>query len=141
MAGRGRKAAFPKITAEDALAALRWLHALGKVTAKDIERAFSKRAELMAEIRAKLEALGAEGMRFVKGTEASRRTPATRRRRRPSAKAVAAWKTQGRYMATMRRLSKMHRVKVEAVRAKKGVEAAIVVAQRISKASVRRGRG
>jgi len=64
VAGR-KKAAFPKITPEDAHSALRWLHALGRVTAKDIQHSLSNRAELVAEIRAKLEALGGEGRSFL----------------------------------------------------------------------------
>ena len=38
----------------------RWLHALGKVTAKDIEMVFKHRDRLVAEIRARLEELGGE---------------------------------------------------------------------------------
>lgn len=47
------------------------------------------------------------------------------RRRKVSAKARAAWKAQGRYMAAVRRLSKADRAKVRAVREKSGIRAAI----------------
>ena len=48
MGGR-RKAPFPKLAAEDALAALRWLHATGELTAKQIAGALRKREEFVDE--------------------------------------------------------------------------------------------
>ena len=59
----------------------------------------------MAEIRAKLEALGGEGLRLLRGPEAVKRRPVGRRRKKASAKAQAAWKAQGRYLGTVRQKS------------------------------------
>ena len=61
------------------------------------------------------------------------RTPAKRRcRARPFAKARTAWMAQGRYLGTLRRLSRADRARVKAVRGKKGVRAAIAAARRLS---------
>jgi len=125
VAGR-KKAPFPKITPVDAHAALRWLHATGKVTAKEIAGAIHRREALVREIRARLEALAGGGLRFLRGPEALR---PRKRRRRVSAKARAAWAAQGRYIGAVRSLSKADRVKVKAIRQAKGVAAAIAAAR------------
>jgi hypothetical protein len=127
-----RKQKFPKLTAQQAHAALRWFHALGKVTAKDIENALGHRDRLVAEIKTRLEQLGGEGLRFLRDPEALNRAPAKRKRRRPSPKAQAAWRAQGRYMAAVRRLSKANRAKVKAIREKAGVGAAVKAAKRLA---------
>jgi hypothetical protein len=94
--------------------------------------ALKKREQLVAEIKARLEELGGEGLRLVTGAVALRR--ATRRRRpKASAKAVAAWRAQGRYMAAVRRLPKAARAKVKAMREKKGLRAALAEAKRLAK--------
>jgi hypothetical protein len=132
-AGGRRKAPFPKLAAEDALAALRWLHATGVVTAKQIASALRKRQELVDEIRRRLEELGGRGARFLTSVAALRRpTSPRRRRRKASAKAVAAWKAQGQYMAAVRRLSKADRLKVKKIREAKGVAAATNAARRMA---------
>lgn len=128
---RGKRR-FPNLTREDAHAALRWLVATGVVSAKQIADALKKRQELVEEIRSHLEAFGAGGGRFLLPGEPPTR-PATRRRRKPSAKARAAWQQQGRYMGFMRGLSKADRTKVRAVREKSGVRAAIATAKRLAK--------
>ena len=132
MVGR-TKAPFPKITAAEAHAALRWLHALGRVTAKDIEKALSKRAELVAEIRAKLEELGGQGSRFLMSVEALQRGP-VKRRRKASAKARKAWAPTGAYAGSVRNLSQAARAQVRAIKASKGIEAAIAAAKKMAKA-------
>lgn len=53
---------FPKLSAEQPHVALRWLHALGKVTARDIEKALGHRDRLVQEIKERLERLGGEGI-------------------------------------------------------------------------------
>jgi hypothetical protein len=127
-----RKSPFPKLAADEAHAALRWLHALGKVSAKEIAGALKERDRLAAEIRARLEQLGGQGGRFLTSVAALQR-PAKRRLRRVSAKARAAWAAQGRYMAAVRRLPKAARVKVAAIRKAKGVKAAIAAAKKVSR--------
>ena len=128
-----RKQKFPKLTSDQAHAALRWLHALGKVTARDIESALGHRDRLVAEIRERLEQLGGEGLRFLRGPEALNRTPVKRRRPRASAKAQAAWKAQGRYLGAVRQLSAANRAKVKVIREKKGIRAAITAAKKLAK--------
>jgi hypothetical protein len=126
-----RRQPFPEITAQEAHAALRWLNATGKVTARQIAVALRKREALAEEIRRRLEELGGEGLRFLRSREALRRAPAKRLRRRVSAKARATWKTQGRYLGAVRRLSKSDRAKVKAIREKSGVRAAITAARKL----------
>jgi hypothetical protein len=86
---------FPVLSA-DAHAALRWLHATGKVTAKDIAGALEKRERLVSEIKQKLEELGGEGLRFLRGPESLKPRAPRRRRRKATAKAQAAWRVQER---------------------------------------------
>jgi hypothetical protein len=133
VAGR-KKAPFPKLTAMDAQTALRWLHATGVVTAKQIADALRKREALVEEIQQRLEALGGQGARFLTGVAALRRPHAARRRRRKiSARAQAVWRAQGRYMAAVRRLSKTNRAKVKKIREAKGVGAAIAAAAKLTR--------
>jgi hypothetical protein len=123
-----RTARFPRLSAEEALAALKWLHTTRKVTAKEILTAVRGREKLVAEIRERLERLGGDSLRFLRGPEVLRLRP---RRRRASAKARKAWADQGRYIAAVRVLSKADRAKVRAIRAKSGVGAAIAAARRL----------
>jgi hypothetical protein len=126
----GRLAGFPAITPEEALAALRFLVAKGRLKNDEVRRAVKAHAELVEELEASLKALGGEGLRFLRGPEALRRRT---RQRRVSAKARAAWKAQGRYLAAVRRLSKAARAKVRAIRKAKSIEAAIAEAKRIAR--------
>jgi hypothetical protein len=129
---KNRKAPFPKLAERQALVTLRWLHALGKVTSKDIADALRHRDRLVAQIRAKLEALGGEGASFLSIASFRKRVPRTRPKR-VSAAGRAAWKAQGRYMAAVRGLPRSARAKVRAVRAESGVSAAIAAAKRLAK--------
>ena len=127
-----RKALFPKLSEREALAALRWLHALGKVRSKEIVDALRERDRLAAEIRERLEQLGGEGARFLNAASFHERAPRPKTKR-VSAKARAAWKAQGRYLGAVRRLSKTDRAKVKAIREKSGVRAAIATAMKIAR--------
>jgi hypothetical protein len=112
---------------------LRWLTATHKVTAKQITDALKAREQLAAEIMRKLEALGGEGLRFLRGPDSLlRRAPARPKHRRASAKAQAAWRAQGRYLGVLRRLSKADRAKVKAIREKKGLAPAIAAAKKLA---------
>jgi hypothetical protein len=128
-----RKSPFPSLSPDQAHAALRWLHATGKVRTADIVGALKKREQLVAEIKARLEVLGGEGLRYLGPASFRRRAGASRRRRKPSAKAQAVWRLQGRYMAAVRRLPKATRAKMKAIREKKGVLAAIAAANRMAR--------
>lgn len=127
-----RKARFPRLSADETHHALKWLHATGKVRAKEIVDALCGRDRLVAEIKARLEELGGEGTRFLNAASFSKTTP-RRRAEGVSAAARAAWRAQGRYLGAVRRLSKADRVKVKAIREKSGVRAAIAEAMRIAK--------
>jgi hypothetical protein len=111
---------------------LKWFAATKRITAREIQDALRKRDELVEEIHRRLEELGGQGARFLTSAAALRR-PAKRRRRRVSAKARAAWKAQGRYMAAVRPLPKTARAKVAAIRKAKGITAAIAQAKRLGK--------
>ncbi len=128
-----RKQRFPKISAQEAHAALRWLHGLGKVRAKDIVDALRRREQLVSEIQQKLQELGGEGLRFLRGPEGLKpRQAGPRARKRVSAKARAAWKAQGRYLGAVRALSPANRAKVKAIREKSGVRTAIRAAKNLA---------
>lgn len=118
--------AFPKVTGEQAIAALRWLVASGKIEAKHIADALRQREDLVREIRERLGALGDEGFRLLKDgpfpMSASSSRPANRRRK-ASAKARAAWISQGRYLGAIRQLSAANRARVKKIRETKGIRA------------------
>jgi hypothetical protein len=126
-----RKSQFPELTAQEAHVALHWLHATGRVTAKEIAGAIRKRDELVKKIKARLEALGGQGARFLTTAVALRRL--TKRRRKVSARTRAAWRAQGRYVAAVKMLPKVARAKVRAIRRAKSIEAAIAEAKRIAR--------
>lgn len=129
-----RKQRFPKISAQEAHAALRWLHGLGKVRAKDIVDALRRREQLVSEIQQKIQELGGERLRFLRGHEGlQKRRPGRKGRKRVSAAARAAWKTQGRYLGAVRALSPADRGRVKAIREKSGVRAAITAAKKLAK--------
>jgi hypothetical protein len=59
--------------------------------------------------------------------------PAARRpRRKPSAKRLAALKLQGRYMGYVRTLGPKQKARVKALRAARGVDAAISLAKKLA---------
>jgi len=126
-----RKSPFPRLSPQEAHAALRWLHALGKVKASDISGALKHRERLVQELRERIEQLGGEGLRFLRGPESLRRR-ARKAPKRVSKAARAAWRAQGRYMAAVRRLSKADRAKVKAIRETSGVRAAIAAAKKMA---------
>jgi len=128
-----RKTPFPRLSPGEAHAALRWLHALGKIRASDISGALKHREQLVREIKDRLEQLGGEGLRFLRGA-ASFQKRAPKAPKKVSKAALTAWRAQGRYMAAVRRLSKADRAKMKALREKAGVRAAIAAAKKMAKA-------
>jgi hypothetical protein len=131
-----RKKAFPKLSGDEAVAALRWLVARGTIGVGHITDALKRRQNLVKEIRERLAALGAEGVRLLKGGPfpiSAKRPPAKRRRRKASPAAKKAWALQGAYMGSVRALSKANRLKIRAVREKSGVRAAIAAAKKLAK--------
>lgn len=132
MAMSTRRHGFPDLSGDEAIAALRWLVARGKIQVADITDALRRREELVAEIKGRLEELGGEGLRFLRRSD-----ELALRRRRPkqvSAAARAAWRAKKRYLAAVRRLSKADRAKVEVIREKSGMQAAVAEAKRIARA-------
>jgi hypothetical protein len=125
-----RLARFPKLSHGDATSALKWLVATKRISVREIRSALAKRDALIREIKTRLAALGGDGLRFLSPTSFRRPLGANRRHRKPSAKAQAVWRLQGRYMAAVRRLPKAARGKIKAIREKKGVLAATAAAKR-----------
>ena len=69
----------------------------------------------------------------LKAIEKSPGLPTARRpRRKPSAKRLAALKQQGRYMGHIRNLGPRQKARVKALRASKGIDAAIRLAQQLA---------
>jgi hypothetical protein len=92
---------FARLSPEDAHAALKWWTATGKVTVKEIRTASKRRAKLVADIRAQLEAMGGEGLRFLAGAQALRkRAPRAKVAKRVCAARRAAWKAHSRCPGT-----------------------------------------
>jgi hypothetical protein len=135
-----------KFTAEHAAHALHILISDGKVAAKDVAHALKRREAMVRELRSKLAALehgvasGIADARKIVTRRAGRKP-----KRRVSAARRAAMKLHGKYLGTVRPLSKANRAKVKAIREKSGVHAAIRAARRMAtpaapRAKVRRNR-
>jgi hypothetical protein len=129
-----RRQRFPKLTGDEAIAALRWLVARRQIKVAQIADALKRRERLVQEIREQLEGLSGEGLRLFRGPVPA---PERGRPRRPPKKASAAqqkaWKRQGRYLAAVRRLPKASRARVRTIREKRGVRAAIAAARKAAK--------
>jgi hypothetical protein len=130
-----RKTATPSLTPQRAAQALSILIHEGKLKAQDVARALRRRERLIRELTGKLSSLGHEASGAVaslagrRGPRAAKRKPA-----RISKAQRAARQAQGRYLGAIRRLSKMNRVRVKAIREKSGVRAAIAAAKKMAKA-------
>ena len=123
-----------RFTAEHATNALHILIADGKIAAKDVAHALKRSEGMIKELRDKLAALGGEGADIVAGVRrAVTRRAARKPKRRVSASRRAAMKLHGKYLGTVRPLSKANRATVKAIRAKSGVRAAIAAAKRMEK--------
>jgi hypothetical protein len=69
----------------------------------------------------------------LKAVEKGPGQPSARRpRRKPSAKRLAALRLQGRYMGYARNLGPRQKARVKALRASKGIEAAISLAKQLA---------
>jgi hypothetical protein len=69
----------------------------------------------------------------LEAVEQSPANPTARRpRRKPSAKRLAALKLQGRYMGYVRNLGPRQKARVKALRAAKGIDEAISLAQKLA---------
>jgi signal transduction histidine kinase len=138
---RRRRGSLVSMSAERAQQALAYLVAEGRIAAREVEKALSRRDQLIREIRQRMAELGVEGARvggrLAKGAAKSLRTAEKRtrtpRRRAVSAATKAARRAQGQYMAAVRRLSKDVRKRVLEIRKTKGVRAAIAAAKRLAK--------
>jgi hypothetical protein len=129
------------ISAEQARLALSVLIHEGKLAVRDVQAALARRERLIREIRARLHALGAEGMemagsvrkeavaRFQRAEKASREP----RRKAVSAAVKATRQAQGHYLGAIRQLSKAARKQIKAIREKSGVKAAIAAAKKMVK--------
>jgi hypothetical protein len=122
-----------KFTAEHATRALQVLIADGKLAAKDVANALKRRESMIRELKQKLAALEhgvASGI--VDARKAVTRRAGRTPRRRVSAARRAAMKLHGKYLGTVRPLSKANRAKVKATRQKSGVRVAIAHARRLA---------
>jgi hypothetical protein len=89
-----------------------------------------RRAKLISALRHRLAALESGAIVATKNTGKS---AARKTRRRLSAARRAALRLQGRYLGTVRPLSKAAKAKVKAIREKKGVRAAITAAKKAAR--------
>ncbi len=120
-----------RFTAEHATNALQILIADGKIAAKDVSKALKRREAMIRELRARLAALET-GVASRIASVGKGLTRKVRRKPRLSAATRAKYKQQGRYMASVRRLSKKDRARVKTIREKSGVVSAIREAKRLA---------
>jgi hypothetical protein len=121
-----------QIGANDAKRALRALMKEGRVTMRDVERVLGRFDKRIAELRRELAELTGETVAYAR--KAGRRGAGAARRagRRLSRQARANLQLQGKYMASVRRLPKMARAKIKAIRKNSGVKAAIAAAKKMA---------
>ena len=119
-----------RLSAHHASLALQMLMDDGKIAAKDVTAALKRREKTIRELRARLSALGEDVAATVAKT-AAREGP--RARRAITAAQRRARQAQGRYLASIRKLSRQARLQVRAIRLKSGVDAAIRAAIRMAK--------
>ena len=122
-----------RFTAEHAAHALHILIGDGRLAAKDVAHALKRREGMIRDLRQRLAALEhgvASGIGSARKAVTRRAGKKPRRRMSPARR--AALKLHGKYLGTVRPLSKANRAKVKAIRAKSGVRAAIAAARRIA---------
>jgi hypothetical protein len=127
-----------QIGGEHAAQALHMLVSEGRVAAREVYAVLKRREKLLRDLRARLAALGVDGLKVVARVRRGSANRAGRKagrkaKRRISAATRAAWAAQGRYMAAVRRLPKAARVKIKAIREKSGVKAAVAAAKRMAR--------
>lgn len=126
-----------KLSAEHAAVALNLLIQDGKIAAADVAKALKRREQLIKDLRARLDALEEVAAPVARRLVANGRRAYLRAR--PKAKKAisraqrVARQAQGRYMAAVRSLSKDARVRIKAIRAESGVDAAIRTALKMAK--------
>ncbi len=126
-----------KLSAEHAAVALNLLIQDGKIAATDVVKALKRREQLIKDLRARLDALEEAAAPIARRLAADGRKAYLRAR--PKAKKAisraqrVARQAQGRYMAAVRSLSKDARVRIKAIRAESGVDAAIRTALKMAK--------
>ena len=119
-----------KLSAHHASLALQMLVEDGKIAAKDVSAALKRREKTIRDLRARLSALGEDVAATVAKT-AAREAP--RARRAITQAQRRARQAQGRYLASIRKLSRQARAQVKAIRAKSGVDAAIRAAAKMAR--------
>jgi hypothetical protein len=137
----GRRKSPLAISAEQARLALSVLIHEGKLAVRDVQGALARRERLIQEVRARMHALGVEGVELageIRKVAVTRFQQAEKASREPRRKAVSAAvratrQAQGRYLGAIRRLSKDARKKIKAIRGKSGVKAAIAAAKKMRK--------
>jgi len=131
MSARRMRPPLPDLSPGDAHAVLRWLYALGKISARDVRAALHERDSLVAEATRQTQDFGGHRERFLRSIERLQRSSLERNRPRALARERAAWKAERRYMEALSGLSKTARGKVEAIRERRGLVAAIAAANRL----------
>jgi hypothetical protein len=119
-----------QLSGHHAAQALQMLIEDGKIAGRDVLAALKRREKTVADLRARLTALGEDVSNAV--VKASKSPRAKEARKQISRAQRTARQAQGRYMAAVRRLSKEARKKVKAIREKSGVDAAIREAKRLA---------
>jgi hypothetical protein len=122
-----------RLTGDHAAHALHILIADGKLAAKDVASALKRREGLIRDLRQRLVALEQGAVSTIERTgKKVARKVAPKGRRAMSPARRAALKLHGRYLGTVRSLSKTNRSKVKSIREKKGVRAGIAAARKMA---------
>ena len=122
-----------KLTAEHAGHVLHLLIAEGKIAAKDVTSALNRREAMIHDLRQRLAALerGAVSTIEKAGRRVARKVERKVKRRMSPARR-AALKLHGKYIGTVRTLSKEAKATVKAIRETSGVQAAIAAAKKMA---------
>lgn len=131
MKRRTRKAL--KLTAEHAARALHALVADGKLAAQDVITALKRREKLIKELKDRFAAFEVKGVAAMTQVRRAVTRKAGRKKPKLSAATRAKYRQQGRYLAAIRRLSKVDRAKIKRLRTRAGAVAAIKAAGELAR--------
>lgn len=122
------------LTAEHAAHALSLLIADGKIAAKDVTNALKRRELMIFDLRRRLVALEGSAVSTIEraGTKVALKVERKAKRRMSTARR-AALRLHGKYLGTVRPLSKAARARIKTIRETAGVHAAIKAARKMAK--------
>jgi len=139
-----KRGSIGSMSQQEAHNVLTFLVHQGELAASTVERALRNREKIVGELRDRLAALGIDAVTLVRRSakdgpfpaasnlrrkKTSPKKPPARRQKPVSAALRKSRQAHGRYLGSIRQLSKSDREKIKAIRAKSGINAAVRAAK------------